>query len=176
MPSLIAPTVDLHTSWLQARNEWTPGAHMDGHGVRLGDDVDSPSGFAAWVARLHTEEDPNIPPGPGLVHCTFRWIVEDDNYLGAIALRHTLNESLLNIGGHIGYGIRPSARRRGLASWALGRTLETARALGLDRVLITCRPENTASARTIEKHGGVYEDTRNPGPDRVKRYWITLGA
>lgn len=174
MAQLIAPTTRLHTSWREARDEWEAGAHLDGHGVREGDDVDSAEGFAAWVGRLHAEENPAVPVGEGLVHCTYRWIVEGDHYLGAIALRHTLNDHLLNVGGHIGYGIRPSARRRGLASWALGCTLETARTLGLSRVLVTCRPDNAGSARTIEKHGGVYEDTRNAGPDRVRRYWITL--
>jgi predicted acetyltransferase len=174
MPSLLTPTVDLHASWREARDEWGPGVHMDGHGVRPGDDVDSPAGFAAWVERLRSEEDPAVPPVAEWVHCTYRWIVEDDRYLGAVALRHELNEWLINVGGHIGYGVRPSARGRGLASWALGPTLETARSLGLERVLITCRPDNVASARTIEKHGGVLEDVRNTGPDRVKRYWIAL--
>ncbi|MCM4077825.1 GNAT family N-acetyltransferase [Paractinoplanes hotanensis] len=175
MPELIAPTTRLHASWKEARDEWPPGAHMDGHSVRATDDVDSAEGFAEWVARLRDEADPSTPLDEGLVHCTYRWIVEDDEYLGAVALRHTLNDFLLNVGGHIGYGVRPSARRQGLAGWALGRTLETARTLGLDRVLVTCVPSNVASARTIEKNGGVYEDTRTTGPDTVKRYWIALG-
>ncbi|WP_257028221.1 GNAT family N-acetyltransferase [Micromonospora purpureochromogenes] len=66
-----------------------------------------------------------------------------------IALRHELNDFLLRVGGHVGYGIRPSARRRGLATWALGRMLGEARALGLDRVLITCEVDNIASAKTM---------------------------
>ncbi|MBL7259288.1 GNAT family N-acetyltransferase [Paractinoplanes lichenicola] len=174
MPLLVPPTVTLHKSWLAARDEWPPGAHMDGHGVRETDDVDSEPGFAAWVADLHAQADETIPPAADWVHCTYRWIVEDDDYLGSISLRHTLNDMLLEVGGHIGYGIRPSARRRGLASWALGETLQAARALGLDRVLITCNPTNVASARVIESHGGAYEDTRTTGAFTVKRYWITL--
>ncbi|MBU2664233.1 GNAT family N-acetyltransferase [Actinoplanes bogorensis] len=175
MPTLIAPTVRLHKSWVEARDEWEPGAHMDGHGVRETDDLDSDPGFAAWVADLLRQEDTAIPPVEGWVHCTYRWIVEDDRYLGSISLRHTLNELLFEMGGHIGYGLRPSARGRGLASWALGPTLETARTLGIDPVLITCVPANLASARVIRKHGGVYEDTRTTGPHTVQRYWITLG-
>jgi predicted acetyltransferase len=53
------------------------------------------------------------------VHCRYWWIVEDGRVLGAIALRHELNERLIQL-GHIGYGIQPSARWRGLATWALG--------------------------------------------------------
>jgi len=94
--------------------------------------------------------------------------------LGAIALRHTLNQLLTDVGGHIGYSVRPSERRRGLATWALGLTLDEARKLGIDRVLITCRVTNVASARTIEKAGGVFEDVRGTGPDQVRRYWIDL--
>jgi hypothetical protein len=63
------------------------------------------------------------------VHCRYRWIVEDGRVLGAIVLRYELNERLLQL-GHIGYGIQPSARRRGLATWALGRMLDEARGLG----------------------------------------------
>ncbi|MBM2620206.1 GNAT family N-acetyltransferase [Actinoplanes sp. LDG1-06] len=175
MPELIEPTVRLRKSWLEARDEWVPGTHMDGHGVRETDDLDSEAGFAAWVADLHRQADPAIPPVEGWVHCTYRWIVEDDQFLGSVSLRHELNQMLLDMGGHIGYGIRPSARRRGLAAWALGQTLGTARnELGLDRVLLTCRPDNIGSARVIEGAGGVYEDTRTTGPHTLKRYWITL--
>ncbi|MEV4350080.1 GNAT family N-acetyltransferase [Actinoplanes sp. NPDC049596] len=173
MPELIAPTTRLRRSWLESRAEWA-GAHQDGAGFRPTDDVDTEAGFAAWVARLLAEEDPATEVSPDWVHCTYRWIVEDDKYLGAVALRHTLNDLLLNYGGHIGYGIRPSARRRGLAKWALGRMLDEARTLGLDRVLVTCDPANTASARTIEANGGVLEDIRTTSGQTVRRYWITL--
>jgi len=89
-------------------------------------------------------------------------------------LRHTLNEWLLEIGGHVGYSVRPSQRRRGHASFALAGTLDTARELGLDRVLITCREENVASARTIEHAGGVLEDVRDTDLGRIRRYLIDL--
>ncbi|MEU7900170.1 GNAT family N-acetyltransferase [Nonomuraea sp. NPDC049152] len=81
-----------------------------------------------------------------------------------MALRHEPNDF-----GHIGYGIRPSARRRGLATWALGRILDEARLLGLDRVLITCAADNVASAKTIERQGGVLEDVRDTQHGRTGR-------
>lgn len=76
--------------------------------------------------------------------------------------------------GHIGYGVRPSARRRGLATWALGETLDRARELGLTRVLVTCDDSNVASARTIEGNGGVLEDVRTTTLGLTRRYWIDL--
>jgi predicted acetyltransferase len=174
MPDLIPPTVRLHESWLRSRAEWGTGVHQPGSGLRPRDDVESPAGFATWVSRLRVEEDTSIPAGEGLVHCTYRWIVADDEVLGAISLRHTLNDFLFRAGGHIGYGIRPSARRRGLASWALTGMLGEAGKLGIDRVMISCDVTNDASARTIEKHGGVLEDIRDSEIGRVKRYWVTL--
>ena len=166
----------MHAAWLAARDEWGAGAHQDGSGLRPEDDVDSPEGFAAWCERLRRNGDTSVPPPAGWVHATHWWIVEDATMLGAISLRHELNDFLLDAGGHIGYGIRPSARRRGLATWALGEVLDHARRLGLDRVLLTCDDDNVASARTIERHGGVLEDVRDTGVGRKRRYWIDVPA
>jgi predicted acetyltransferase len=171
MPELVAPTVHLHTAWLEARDDWGPGVHEDGFGLRPSDEVDSPAGFAAWVARLADESDPAAVVEAGSMRCMYRWIVEGDRVLGGIALRHGHNDFVLRL-GHIGYGIRPSSRRRGLATWALGRMLDEARAAGLDRVLIVCEVDNVASVKTIERHGGVLEDVRDTGSATVRRYWI----
>jgi predicted acetyltransferase len=108
------------------------------------------------------------------VHCRYRWIVEDGRVLGAIALRHELNKCLMQL-GHIGYGIQPSARRRGLATWALGRMLDEARGAGLTRVLIVCEAGNTASAKTIERHGGVLTEVRDTEHGPMRRYWVKTG-
>ncbi|MFF7178397.1 GNAT family N-acetyltransferase [Streptomyces sp. NPDC008121] len=176
MPELIAPTARLHTSWLEAHEEWTPGARQDGGGMRLaGKDVlANPDVFAGWVRRLREQSDPARPLAEGWVRATHWWIVEDDAYLGAIDLRHALNDFLLRAGGHVGYSIRPSARRRGLATWALGAVLPEARALGIERLLVTCDDDNIASARTIERNGGVLEDVRQTEIGLKRRYWITL--
>ncbi|MBB5778283.1 GNAT family N-acetyltransferase [Nonomuraea jabiensis] len=176
MIELIAPTGRLHSSWLAARDEWPPGAHQDGAGLRLVADVDldSSEGFASWVERLRRQSDRSLPVGEGRVHATHWWIADGETYLGAIDLRHYLNAFLLEGGGHIGYSIRPSARRRGLATWALGAVLLKAPALGLDRVLLTCDDGNVASARTIESNGGVLEDVRSTEIGVKRRYWIPL--
>ncbi|WP_067544718.1 GNAT family N-acetyltransferase [Nocardia crassostreae] len=168
MPELIAPTVDLHTAWLAAHREWGPGMHEDGFGLRATDRVDDPAEFAAWVARLVEDSD------PARLVCTYRWIVDGDRVLGGIALRHGFGDFVRHA-GHIGYGIRPSARRRGLATWALGRMLDEARALGMVEVLIVCEDVNTASAKTIKRHGDVLEGVRDSEYGVVRRYWISLG-
>lgn len=173
MVELVAPSVELRESWLESFEEWG-GAHQDGAGLWEDDEVESPEGFARWVERLRKQAVQSIPVDPGRVHASYWWIVEEQTYLGAISLRHELNDFLLDAGGHIGYGVRPSARRRGLATWALGETLDRARELGLARVLVTCDDSNVASARTIEGNGGVLEDVRTTTLGLTRRYWIDL--
>jgi predicted acetyltransferase len=170
-PDLIAPAVRLHGAWLEAHEEWGPGVHEDGFGLQPSDEVGSPAGFAAWVARLADQSDPARAAAAGRVRCTYRWIVEGDRVLGGIALRHELNDLVLRM-GHIGYGIRPSARRRGVATWALGRMLAEARGFGLTRVLIVCEAGNTASAKTIERCGGVLDEVRGTKHGPMRRYWV----
>ena len=162
MPELIEPTRGLHAAWLEARAEWGPGVHEDGFGLLTTDDVDSPAGFAAWLERLAGESE----------RCMYRWIVEGDQVLGGIALRHG-GSDIVPWAGHIGYGIRPSARRGGLATWALGRMVCEARGLGMERLLVICEAGNLASAKTIERLGGLPEDGARHGP--VLRYWIRTG-
>ena len=102
------------------------------------------------------------------VAATERWMVADGEYVGSISLRHTLTDLLLTWGGHIGYSVRPSARRRGHASRALALMLPLCAERGIDPVLVTCDTDNVGSRRTIEKNGGVYEDTR----EGKLRYWV----
>jgi len=174
LPELIPPTAALHEAWLDARDDWGRGVHQDGSGLHAEDDVDTPAGFAAWVGRLLRQADTSVPAGPGRVHATHFWIVERDSVLGAISLRHSLTGFLLRAGGHVGYGIRPSARRRGLATWALAEVLPEARSLGVSRLLVTCADENVGSARTIEKNGGVLADVGPTELGLTRRYWIQL--
>ncbi len=173
MPELVEPTTRLHAAWRAARDDWGPGIHEDGFGLLAEDDVETQDGFAGWVRRLRQESGTTVPPAAGRVHSTYWWIVEGDTLLGAIALRHQLNDLVLRV-GQVGYGIRPSARGRGLAKWALGQVLSSARTHGLDRVLITCGDDNLASARVIEHHGGLLEDGRDTESGRIRRYWVAL--
>jgi predicted acetyltransferase len=170
---LVAPTLRWEDAWREAHREWGPGSHEDGFGLLPDDDVESSAGFTAWLARLARQANRSSTLPAGKVHCTYRWIVEDDLVLGGIAMRHELNDFNRHL-GHIGYGIRPSARRRGLATWAMGEMLCGARRLGLNRVLLVCESDNVASAATIERHGGVLDNEHWPEGDGLRRYWIDL--
>ena len=100
---------------------------------------------------------------------------ERDRLLGAVNIRHYLNERLLREGGHIGDGIRPTERRKGYATEMIRLALEECRKLGIDRVLMVCDRDNVGSARAIVKNGGVLENEFvNDEGVTEQRYWITL--
>jgi len=160
MRELVEPTLRYRESWLACHAEWGPGLHEDGFGLWVTDDVSTEEGFADWLARLHGRRD----------RATFRWIVEDEQVQGGIALRHVPDERA----GHVGYGVRPSARGRGLASWALGAVLAIARERGMESVEVVCEDENAPSAAVIERNGGVRVGSRHGATGLVRRYRIDI--
>ena len=171
MRELILPTTRLHGAFLQCLDDWGPGRHEYGFGLGDEEDVRSADGFAAWVRARTRLTHPAGTPCPAAPHGSPRWIVEDGEVVGGIALRHHLDDDL----GHLGYGIRPSARRRGLATWALDEMLEEARVvLETTRVLIVCLADNIGSIRTIERNGGVLEGVRDSVRGPARRYWVPL--
>lgn len=111
----------------------------------------------------------------GLVPATLYFLADEHHHLyGAVHLRHELNDALLQIGGHIGYGVRPSERHKGYATKMLALALDKARERHLKRVLLTCDKNNTASARTIIRNGGVLENEVRNSERITQRYWIEL--
>lgn len=116
----------------------------------------------------------NLPAG--WVPMDSYWLIVGDHVIGESRLRHYLAGNLEQEGGHIGYAIRPCVRRRGFGTLLLAWTLEKARRLGLERVLITCDATNTGSARVIESNGGHlagFSMSAQSGK-KVLRYWIDL--
>ena len=103
---------------------------------------------------------------------------DGDEVVGVSNLRHRLTDALRLEGGHVGYGIRPSARRLGFATELLRQTLDRARAMGLLEVLVTCSKSNEASVRTILRNGGVFisEGLIPSRGDVIQRYRISLVA
>ena len=98
---------------------------------------------------------------------------ERNRLLGAVNIRHYLNESLLKEGGHIGDGIRPSERRKGYATEMVRLSLIECKKLGIERVLMTCYKNNIRSAKSIIKNGGVLENEFvNSEGEIEQRYWI----
>jgi len=137
-----------------------------------------------WVIRRNDYHDfekymneLEIKPGnsEGLVpDSTFFCLDTDRNiFVGAVNIRHYLNEGLLKNGGHIGDGVRPSERRKGVATKMIGLALEECRKLGIDRVLMVCSKSNIGSAKSIINNGGVLEnEVLTDEGELDQRYWI----
>ena len=102
---------------------------------------------------------------------------ERNIFVGAVNIRHYLNESLLLNGGHIGDGVRPSERRKGIATKMIGLALEECKKLGIEKVLMVCNKENIGSAKSIKNNGGTLEnEIENTDGCIEQRYWIELGG
>lgn len=177
VPRLVPPTTIVHASFLSAmaefRAEGRGGAENDsmiGHEMQtFGTAWATPASFADYVEQLQAQSLPDSPRPAGRVPCTTLWYVEGPVYLGRLAIRHRLTPALLETGGHIGYDVRPSARRRGHATAMLRSALPVARGLGIDPALVTCDTGNVASRRVIEANGGVLEDERKG----KLRFWVS---
>jgi predicted acetyltransferase len=127
------------------------------------------------MLRFWAEDEGEGRYAIGKVPSTQYFLVDESGgILGAIAFRHTLNGKLLEHGGHIGYGVRPSERRRGYGNLMLSLLLEKIGTRGCDKVLLTCDDDNTGSYRIIEKNGGALENKVVFEGKLSRRYWIDL--
>ena len=133
-------------------------------------ELETTGSFITRLLRSQTSPEPELVPE------TSFWAVRGPEVIGRIALRHVLNKNLEEFGGHIGYEVRPSARRKGVATEMLSLVLQTPKAKEIGHILLTCAPDNIASNRTIQKNGGILTDTKFV--ERVQRqtnyYWIKL--
>lgn len=127
--------------------------------------------FDYYLSNLETRE-----PKDGLVpDSTFFCLDEERNIIvGAVNIRHCLNEHLLAHGGHIGDGIRPSERRKGYAVQMIGLALEECKKMGIKKVLMVCDKDNIGSAKSIIKNGGILENEQIENGKTEQRYWIDL--
>tara|TARA_R100000005_G_C5002947_1_gene210876 strand:- start:5626 stop:6183 length:558 start_codon:yes stop_codon:yes gene_type:complete len=146
--SFIEPTLELESSYRDYIREL---GNEERYPFPLDFDY---SDFPSLLARLADfDAGRNLPAG--YVASSTYWLVEAGEILGVSNLRHTLNEEIHRCGGHIGLGIRPSQRSRGLGAELMSLTIQEARKRGIDEVHIHCYKSNLASAKIIEANGGV---------------------
>lgn len=167
--SLIKPTVALRDEYLSYYKEWVESKEDMVPWVIKKD----PSDFEAMIQFLKdNEEGGNLPEG-WVPDSTFWLINQDKRILGVVNIRHQLTQDLFNRGGHIGYGIRPSERRKGFATKLLSLSLEKANELGIKKALVVCDEDNTGSYKTIINNGGVPDfDFIEEDGNIIKRFWI----
>lgn len=170
---LVKPTMEYADEVMAYRQEFLDcGSSMDGCGaLRRCDSAE------AFVEESETDLHPEtLRSGRVLATQLLCVRISDRKVVGMIQIRHYFNDFLEKYGGHIGYSVRPSERRKGYAKAQLKLALPICRGLGLSKVLITCDDDNIGSEKTIVANGGVYESTVYCAPEDVslKRYWIDL--
>ena len=132
-----------------------------------GNDFDE---FLSIVQREPLESDSAKVPA----HLFLLADTDNSTLLGAIQIRHHIcHPNLIETGGHIGYGIRPSERCKGHATRMLALAIPEAKKIGLSRLLLTCKDANIGSRKVIESNGGVFERTAFDDGQLARRYWIT---
>jgi predicted acetyltransferase len=166
---LVNPAEKYGASWLSALKEFE-AEERRGFWNR----VENPADVPVLVKRLfEISEGLNIPES--WVPATTLWYVERGYYIGHIDIRHRLNLFLEQFGGHIGYAVRPTERRKGYGNKMLELALPVIAEMGLTEILITCDEGNVASQKIIEKNGGLFENKLTDVQGTVKlRYWIRL--
>jgi predicted acetyltransferase len=133
--------------------------------------------YDEWLIKVEKEfNSKDIPEGKVPASTYFFVRTLDNKIVGMINIRHKLNEFLFNEGGHIGYSIRPTERKKRYATLMLKLALQKCRELNINKVLITCDKINIASAKVIQNNNGILENEfySEIFSEIIQRYWISL--
>lgn len=171
---LVCPSVEYAGQVMQLREELI--AVNDADSFAGCSNLENYDDYSAWLDLRARLEDPVLVPAgkvPSSAYLAVR--AADNRVIGMIDLRHHIDHPILGLwGGHIGYTVRPSERGKGYAKEMLRLNLKNARDRGLEKVMITCSPNNPASERTILANGGMFEKDIDVDGETVRRYWIML--
>jgi predicted acetyltransferase len=167
---LVEPTLEMEKEYNDYIDEWE----------QLGESIIPAASIRnnfnyKYLIEKWREQKTNKVYEQGFVPASIYFLVDENKKIyGSLHIRHELNDYLLNYGGHIGYGIRPSQRRKGYATQMLSLSLTTAEKLGIKKVLVTCNKNNTSSSKTILNNGGVLENEVIKDGEITQRYWIEI--
>lgn len=168
---LVSPAMEHKNAYIEMMLEWEEEKGHIYPGVIRRKGID----YSSWLETLGLYKKRETCPSHLSPSDTFFLVNENNNLLGAISIRHYLSEQLLLLGGHIGYGIRPTQRRKGYANVMLKLALEKCRDMKIERVLVTCDKDNIGSSKTIIANNGILEnEIVEDNGNIVQRYWISI--
>lgn len=170
---LVSPSKEHEKQAAEYKQEHFSCGELDLHGASLLEKMDV---YDDWLAHLQKTSNPQTVDPNWVSASTFFAIHKaDGKIVGIIDIRHRLNDFLKEYGGHIGYGVRPSERRKGYATEILRLGLEYCKTINLTNIMLACYKDNLASGKTILINGGmlerefIYTDGKT-----VQVYWIKL--
>lgn len=170
MPLLIEPTSKYKDSFLEAVKEY----QADGQQYYLDLDLQKlQKDFSSYVTQQNNWSK-GIDLPDGYVPQTTYWLVAGELFIGEVRIRHELNDSLKTVGGHIGYDIRPTQRRKGYGNLILKLALQKAKELGIESVLITCDVTNIGSNKIIKANGGKLDSVKTIDSTKPEKNYYTI--
>ena len=131
--------------------------------------------YGTWLKKIcQDRQKETVSTGKVPYQIYFIFNSHQTQLLGVLQLRMELNEYLASYGGHIGLGLRPSARGKGYASSALVQALNYYNDSGISEILLVCKPQNLSSRKLIERNGGVFVRCVMDGEELLMQYTVKI--
>ena len=172
---LTKPNIKYKDSYIEAVKEYKDAGFTQRTKIYDMNIEELENNFSKYIANFELEsQGKNLPEG--YVQKIIYWLINNDEFIGTVSIRHSLTENLRQFGGHIGYDIRPSKRRQGYGKKILQLAIHKAKTIGIKNILITCDVGNIGSKKIIETNGGILENKLIIDPNKPEklRYWIRL--
>ena len=154
----VFPTIDYKDKAIEYINEFYEfNSEINGSGSL--DMFLKESTYEKWLEKLVYAMDIANMQENKVPDLTYFYVREsDDKIVGMINIRLALNDFLRKEGGHIGYAVRPTERRKGFGTDMLAEGIKVCERMGIHEVLVSCDKENIASSGVIKNCGGVLKD------------------
>jgi len=170
---LVRPNMSLKLQYEEMMNEWLAFGGRLSPATLQNDGVP----YETWLQWMKNDTLETTCPPRAVPQTLYFALRNDGKLVGAIAVRHKLNELTINesSGGHIVFGVRPTERRKGYAKEILRMALIKLKEHGITNAIINCDFDNIESEKTILACGGMLQnDVANNGGAKVKQFMIHI--